>query len=137
MTNRNSGFIDPTILLLTVGAVVVIAGLAFGLPQYNVWSQSLAGKSELARAEYNRQIAIQEANAKKESAKALADAEVIRAEGVAKANQIIGDSLKGNNDYLSYLWITGLEEGNKNGNKTVYMIPTQGNIPAPVFNVNK
>jgi len=35
MKNQN-GFIDPTILLLTVGAVVVIGGLAFGLPQYGV-----------------------------------------------------------------------------------------------------
>ncbi len=44
-----------------------------------------------------------------ESAKHLADAEVIRAEGVAKANKIIGDSLKDNEGYLRYLWIQGLQ----------------------------
>lgn len=68
---QQSGFIDPTVALLTIAAVVVIGGLAFGLPQYNVWSQSLAGKSELARAEYNRQISIQEANAKKKQQRHL------------------------------------------------------------------
>jgi regulator of protease activity HflC (stomatin/prohibitin superfamily) len=115
-----------------------LSGLIFIVgPQYNVWQQSLAGKAELQKAEYTRQVAVLEAKAKLDSAKELAQAEVERAKGVAQANQIIGDSLKGNNDYLSYLWITGLEEGNKNGNKTVYMIPTQGNIPAPVFNVDK
>lgn len=132
-----NGFIDPAVALMVVG-VVVVGGLIFvGGPVYNVWSQSLAGKAELQKAEYTRQVAVLEAQAKKDSAQQLADAEVIRASGVAKANQIIGDSLKDNSEYLSYLWITGLEEGAEKGNKTIYMIPSQGNIPAPVFNVNK
>jgi regulator of protease activity HflC (stomatin/prohibitin superfamily) len=136
MKNQN-GFIDPTIAAIVVG-VIVVGGLIFiGGPQYNVWQQSLQGKAELARAEYNRQISIQEANAKKEAAKSLAEAEVERAKGVAQANAIIADSLKDNPEYLSYLWVTGLEEGAEKGNKTIYMIPSQGNIPAPVFNVNK
>lgn len=126
---------EPIIIGLL--AVIVIGGLAFGLPQYGVYTKTLNGKAQLQEAEFTRQVAVLEAKAKLDSAKELAQAEVERAKGVAQANQIIGDSLKGNNDYLSYLWITGLEEGNKNGNKTVYMIPTQGNIPAPVFNVDK
>lgn len=48
----------------------------------------------------------------------------------------VANSLKGNTEYLSYLWVTGLQEGAEKGNKTVYMIPSQGNIPAPVFNVD-
>ena len=137
MTNRNSGFIDPGAALFVIG-IAVVGGLIFiGGPQYNVWQQSLAGKAELQKAEYTRQVAVLEAQAKKDSAQQLADAEIIRAQGVAKANQIIGNSLKDNSEYLSYLWITGLEEGAEKGNKTIYMIPSQGNIPAPVFNVNK
>ena len=124
------------IIIGLLGAIVV-GGLAFGLPQYGVYTKTLNGKAQLQEAEFTRQVAVLEAKAKLDSAKELAQAEVERAKGVAEANRIIGDSLKGNNDYLSYLWITGLEEGNKNGNKTVYMIPTQGNIPAPVFNVDK
>lgn len=42
---QQSGFIDPTVALLTVAAVVVIGGLAFGLPQYGVYTKSLNGKA--------------------------------------------------------------------------------------------
>ena len=136
MTNRNSGFIDPAVALIAVG-VVVVGGLIFiGGPQYNVWQQSLAGKAELQKAEYTRQVAVLEAQAKKDSAQQLADAEIIRATGVAKANQIIGNSLKDNREYLQYLYITGLEDGSKNGNVTIY-VPTEGGMPVPTLQMNK
>jgi regulator of protease activity HflC (stomatin/prohibitin superfamily) len=135
MKNQN-GFIDPVIALSVVG-IVAVAGLVFvGGPQYNVWSQSLAGKAELQKAEYTRQVAVLEAQAKKDSAQQLADAEIIRATGVAKANQIIGDSLKDNREYLQYLYITGLEDGSKNGNVTIY-VPTEGGMPVPTLQMNK
>ena len=105
-------------------------------PIYRVWEQSQTGRAELARAESNRQIAVLEAQAKKDSAQQLAEAEVIRAQGVAKANQIIGDSLKDNREYLQYLYITGLEDGSKNGNVTIY-VPTEGGMPVPTLQMNK
>jgi regulator of protease activity HflC (stomatin/prohibitin superfamily) len=133
---QQNGFIDPGVALLAVG-VVVIGGLIFiGGPQYNVWQQSLAGKAELNKAEYTRQVAVLEAQAKKDSAQQLADAEIIRATGVAKANQIIGDSLKDNREYLQYLYITGLEEGSNKGNVTIY-VPTEGGLPVPTLQMNK
>jgi len=98
---------------------------SFASPYLHVWQQSKLGEAELARADSNRQIATCEAMAKKESAKALADAEVIRAEGVAKANKIIGDSLTGNEGYLRYLWIQGLQT---NQMQVVY-VPTEANLP--------
>jgi len=108
-----------------------LAGLTFlvmaGCPPYSVWQQGLAGKAALKRAEQDRQIAIQEAQAKKESASLLADAEIARARGVAQANMIIGDSLKGNEDYLRYLWIVDVAGGDKN--KTVVYVPTEANLP--------
>lgn len=133
---RNSGFIDPTgaFVVLSVGAFAAI--LFIGGPQYNVWQQSLAGKAELQKAEYTRQVAVLEAQAKKDSASQLADAEIIRAQGVAKANQIIGDSLKDNREYLQYLYITGLEEGSNKGNVTIY-VPTEGGMPVPTLSMNK
>jgi len=135
MKNQN-GFIDPAIIGMVAG-VVVIGGLIFiGGPQYNVWQQSLAGKAELNKAEYTRQVAVLEAQAKKDSAQQLADAEIIRATGVAKANQIIGDSLKDNREYLQYLYITGLEEGSNKGNVTIY-VPTEGGMPVPTLQMNK
>lgn len=113
---------------LIVGTILstIILLIALGMwvfPKYNVWQQTLAGEAELKRAQQNRQIAIQEAEAKKESAKALADAEVIRAQGVAKANAIIGQSLENNEKYLHYLWIDQLEKAN------VIYVPTEANLP--------
>ena len=133
---QQNGFIDPAAILL-VGGVVLIGGLIFiGGPQYNVWQQSLAGKAELQKAEYTRQVAVLEAQAKKDSAQQLAEAEIIRAGGVAKANQIIGDSLKDNREYLQYLYITGIEEGSQKGNVTIY-VPTEGGMPVPTLQMNK
>lgn len=95
------------------------------LPQYRVWQQNKEGEAELARAEQNRKIAIEEARAKEEAAMSLANAEVIRAQGVAQANKIIGDSLQNNDAYIHYLWIETLRESN---NEIIY-IPTEAGIP--------
>ena len=133
---QQNGFIDPAAVVV-VGGVVLLGALIFiGGPQYNVWQQSLAGKAELQKAEYTRQVAVLEAQAKKDSAQQLAEAEVIRAQGVAKANQIIGDSLKDNREYLQYLYITGLEEGSNKGNVTIY-VPTEGGMPVPTLQMSK
>ena len=113
-------------LIAGVAAIVIGAALV-GCPKYNVYAQRLTGEAELARAESNRKIAVAEAEARKESAKQLAEAEVIRAEGVAKANKIIGDSLKNNEAYLRYLYITGLTD-NGSGAQTIY-IPTEAGLP--------
>jgi regulator of protease activity HflC (stomatin/prohibitin superfamily) len=132
--NKQNGFADPTIIV--IGAIVIVgaAALFVGGPVYNVWARGLAGKAQLQEAEYTRQVAVLEAQAKKDSAQQLADAEVIRAQGVAKANSIIGESLKDNPAYLQYLWIT---EGEKDSNRTVYMVPSNGGAPVPTFDIQK
>lgn len=122
--DENAGFTTVIVILF----IVLICGGLYGCPQYNVYTNRLGGEAELQRAESNRKIAIEEANAKKESAKALAEAEVIRAEGVAKANKIIGDSLKNNEGYLRYLYIQNLSETETKGNKVIY-IPTEAGLP--------
>jgi regulator of protease activity HflC (stomatin/prohibitin superfamily) len=94
-------------------------------PFITVWREGMTGQAELSRAQSSRQIATCEALAKKESSKFLAEAEIIRAEGIAKANQIIGDSLKGNESYLRYLWIDGLQ----NSSNSVIYVPTEANLP--------
>ena len=133
---QQNGFIDPTVAAVALGVGVFAAIVFIGGPQYNVWQQSLAGKAELQKAEYTRQVAVLEAQAKKDSAQQLAEAEIIRAGGVAKANQIIGDSLKDNREYLQYLYITGIEEGSQKGNVTIY-VPTEGGMPVPTLQMNK
>ncbi len=133
---QQNGFIDPAILAVISGGAIILGIVFIAGPQYNVWQQSLAGKAELQKAEYTRQVAVLEAQAKKDSAQQLAEAEIIRARGVAQANQIIGDSLKDNREYLQYLYITGLEDGSKNGNVTIY-VPTEGGMPVPTLQMNK
>ena len=133
---QQNGFLTTPGAVIALGSVIVIAGLAFGLPQYGVWTKTLSGKAQLQEAEYTRQVAVLEAQAKKDSAQQLADAEIIRATGVAKANQIIGDYLKDNREYLQYLYITGLEEGSNKGNVTIY-VPTEGGMPVPTLQMNK
>ena len=132
MRNNESTFA----VIVGVGVVGILATVLVGGPIYGVWSQSLAGKAELQKAEYTRQVAVLEAQAKMDSAQKLAEAEVIRAGGVAKANQIIGDSLKDNREYLQYLYITGIEEGSQKGNVTIY-VPTEGGMPVPTLQMNK
>lgn len=116
------------LLALTVAICIAICAL-FGVfalyAEYNLWSSSLTGQAELRRADWNRQITVREAQAKKDAALMLAQAEVERAKGVAQANKIIGDSLKGNEDYLRYLWIDSLQQTH---DQIIY-VPTEAGLP--------
>lgn len=118
-----AGVISAVIIALIL--ITLIWGFFALLAEYNVWSSGLHGEAELKQAEWSRQITVREAQAKRDSAIMLAQAEVERAKGVAKANKIIGDSLKDNEAYLRYLWIDGLQNTK---NQIVY-IPTEANLP--------
>jgi regulator of protease activity HflC (stomatin/prohibitin superfamily) len=96
-----------------------------GCPRYNVYSQEMSGRAKLAEAQSSRQVAILEARAKKESALSLADAEVTRAAGAAKANHILQNSLGGPEGYLRYLQIQALQDTNA---KMIY-VPTESGLP--------
>lgn len=115
-----------TVVLVAVMVITCICLGMYGCPQYNVYKAGKEGEAKLREAESSKQIAIQEAHAKEESAKMLARAEVERAKGVAEANKIIGDGLKGNHEYLMYLWIHGISE---NSNKEFIYVPTEGGLP--------
>lgn len=112
-------------VLAIVAVLLLIGFVLWAVPQYRVYSLEMHGKAQLKEAEWNRQILIQEAQAKKDSARLHAEAEVERAKGVAEANKIIGDSLRENEAYLRYLWLQGLQEG---GNQVIY-VPTEANLP--------
>lgn len=123
---------EPSVAFLVFGgffALVILCGLIFGgcyaIPKYGIYQQRLEGEAELQKAEYSKRVAVQDAQAKYDSATLLAGAEIKRAEGVAQANKIIGDSLKGNEAYLRYLWIHSLEDTK---NQIIY-VPTEANLP--------
>jgi regulator of protease activity HflC (stomatin/prohibitin superfamily) len=110
-------------------AVIALGSIAYGIPQYHVWEQSLSGKAELQKAEYTRQVAVLEAQAKLDSAEKLKEVRIKEAEGIAEANKIIGASLKNNPEYLTFLQIQHIADGAEKGNKTYFVAPNQGGLP--------
>lgn len=110
--------------IVAIGVAIALVAVAV-LPVYNVWAKELSGKADLKEAEWSRQIAVQEAQARLDSATLDALAEIEKAKGVAEANEIIGDSLKNNTAYLTWRWIEGLHDEHTD----VIYIPTEGNIP--------
>ncbi len=113
-----------TICSVICGAI----GIAFSFwffPTYGVWHAEQAGRAQLAEADYSKQVLVQTAKAKQDAAIFEAQAEINRAEGVAKANVIIGKSLKDNDAYLHYLWIHTLEDTK---DQIIY-VPTETNFP--------
>lgn len=115
----------PISLGLFGGLLVLILLGMYLYPKYNVYAQRLQGEALLAHAQAAKEVAVAEAKAKMEAADMLSQAEIKRAEGVAKANQIIGESLKNNEGYLRYLWINNLEANNP----TVIYVPTEAGLP--------
>lgn len=125
--------------MLLVGSLVIIAviiGLMFGWQKFKVYSAYQTGKAEYTRADQNRQIKIVEAVAQNEAAisqaqaqikiaEGEAQAEIARAKGVAQANVIIGEGLKGNEEYLRYLWIQNVAHGE---HQVIY-VPAENGLP--------
>jgi regulator of protease activity HflC (stomatin/prohibitin superfamily) len=126
MAFRDSLSAGPGCTVVTGGiGLVLLLAFLLGWPQYRVYQQRLAGEAALAEAQSSRQVAILEARAKKESAISLAEAEVIRAQGAAKANKILQDSLGGPEGYLRYLQIQALEESKA----SLIYVPTEAGLP--------
>lgn len=111
--------------------IVLICAMMYGLPHYRVYSARKDGEAILAHAQSSREVAVAEAKAKMESSYLLAQADTIRAHGVASSNKIIGNSLKGNDEYLHWLWIDQIEKAN------VIYVPTENNLPIFAKNVSK
>jgi hypothetical protein len=115
------------ILGISTFVLVIIIGIIFlsmwGCPQYSVYSARKDGEAILAHAQSSREVAVAEAKAKMESATLLAQADTLRACGVAASNRIIGKSLKDNKEYLQWLWIDNIKDA-----KAIY-IPTEANLP--------
>ena len=113
-------------LFLLLGGV---GSCMYGYPKYKVYSADMHGKAVLAEAENSRQVAVREALALKDSAKHKADAEIIRANGVAQANSVIAGGLGGPEGYLRYLAIQAMSEQAKSPNSTTVYVATEAGMP--------
>lgn len=120
-------------LKVVVGVIIfigIIFAFMFGIPRYNVWRSSIEvetahnnGKAEMAKAEQNRLIIIEEAKANLEAQKLNSQAEVERAKGMAQSIEIENGKLSAL--YIQYLWVRNIDK--MSGDK-IY-IPTEGNLP--------
>lgn len=135
-TKHPKGEVEAGLVLLIIIAAIAILGCMWLYPKYRIYSQTARGEADLREAEWSKKIQIEEARGKEESstmiaqarvtqARAEGEAEVVRAEATAKANAIIGESLKGNEAYLRYLWVMGLQDGS---GERIY-IPTEAGMP--------
>lgn len=109
-------------IILALIAIVLI-NMAV-MPNYRIYKQNKQGEANLRQQEWEKKIAVEEARAVLESSSLKAQAEVERAKGVAEANAIIADSLKGNEAYLKYLWIDKMSD-----NPNVIYVPTEASLP--------
>ena len=119
-------------ILGSVLAIGLLLGILVGCPQYGVYKSGLQGEAELARAEQNKKIQIENAKAKLQSAKMLAESdsiravgdknvEKIRAQGMAEAMEIENGKLT--DRYIQYLWVRNIDKGDK-----IY-ISTEAGLP--------
>lgn len=120
-------------IVFIIGAIIFVYMAV--MPKYRIYRQELQGEANLRQQEWEKKILIEQAKAQNESATlnaeatikqetAKAQAEIIRAKGVAEANAIIADSLKGNESYLRYLWIDKVS-----GGSNVIYVPTEASLP--------
>lgn len=114
--------------------LLVIFGMMYGLPVYNVWQQEMVGKAEMAKAYQNRRILVEEARAKLEAEKLNAAAEIERAKGMAEAMRVENGTLS--TVYNQYLFIRTLEKlADKGSLPQIIYVPSQG--LTPVMDLNK
>lgn len=115
-------------LILAVIALIVIAALMYIMPVYNVWQQEMSGKAEMAKAEQNRRILVEEARARLEAEKLNAQAEVERARGMAEAMKVENNTLS--KTYNQYLFIRTLEKlADKGSLPQIIYLPSEGMVP--------
>ena len=130
------GYGDTNYLAL-IGTLLICAFVLFGgvgscmyvNPKYKVYAMEMHGKAVLAEAESSRQVAVREALALKDSAEYKAQAEVIRANGVQQANEIIAGGLGGPEGYLRYIAIQAMTEQAKGPNSTTVYVATEAGMP--------
>lgn len=145
--SRQDTMLIGSLFFLIFLGVVLIALAFWAWPKYKVYKQELDGLAALKEAEWSKQILIKDAKAREQAAlmqakaritlaeaegkamivraKAEGLADIERAKAAAEANRIIGESLKGNEAYLHYVWIKGLQDGK---GERIY-IPTEAGLP--------
>lgn len=116
---KNSKRGEAAELVLIAMAVVLILIAMYAVPRWNVWRQELKGEGLLRRAEQEKQILIEQANAEVEAAK-------LRSQAI----EAIGASIQKYPEYRVQEFIGAFATAMENGDiqKIIY-VPTERNIP--------
>lgn len=110
--------------LIGIGIIIgLFIGSIYFFHSLSPWWESVSGEAELSRAQQNRQIVIEEAQAELEASELKRQTDVVRAQGVAEANRIISSSLT--KEYIQWRWVEGLHDGSSE----VIYVPTESNLP--------
>lgn len=105
--------------LVFMGVVLLVVLVLGGWPLYRVWQQGLTGEAALKRAEQERRIQVEQAQAERDSA-----------ELVAEAIAIVGQAAKDYPEYRQQQFIAGFSEALQEGLiEQIIYIPTEANIP--------
>ncbi len=109
MTKRQQ---TQTIIAVILAALILL-GFLIGGPLYRVWSQEQRGRADLAEARFNRQVIVEEAQARLEAARLE-----------AQSNEALIASLGNDPERLiRFRLIDTLEHSN-----TIY-VPTEAGLP--------
>jgi regulator of protease activity HflC (stomatin/prohibitin superfamily) len=107
----------------TLATVALIGGCVAVKPQYNLYRSNTEKQSVIREQQALSDAAEYAAQSRVTQAQADADAEVIRATGLAEAQEIISETLT--EDYIRYLYIQAIEG---NANQIIY-VPTEAGLP--------
>ena len=115
-----------TVFVLVV--LLIVAAFA-GIPAYNVYAARMAGEATYSRAMQDRRVRVLEAQARLDSARLEAQAEVELAKGTDSSNRIMAQSLGGPDNYLRWSYIHMLQETAGKGDRQVIYLPTEAGMP--------
>lgn len=118
--NKQNGFVG---VLMTCVLLVLVTGVVYGWIATKEWRYEIQGKSMLAQAVNEKQVAVEQAKAELESAKLKALADIERARGIAESNEIINNSLT--DRYIRWLYVENIKDTE---NQVIYL-PTEAGLP--------
>lgn len=119
MNNMDINLDNKTIIGVLAVFLFLLGFSLWFFPVYSVWKQGLKGEGILARAEQERRVLVEQAQAELDSAS-------LRAEAI----QIVGEAAQKYPEYRMQEFIGAFGEALQNGNiqKIIY-VPTEANIP--------
>ncbi len=103
--------------------VLLIGGCQVATPQLNLYKKNTEKRAVIAEQKAKSQAAEYAARSRVTQAQAKADAEVIRAKGLAEAQAIISETLTP--EYLRYLYIDAIA----GSDGQIIYVPTEAGLP--------